>query len=242
MVAQCPGTFLRSAVRATAISPETQIELSLRRDDLAGSVHVQAFLVRAEETRGVPGFATASGARLADSRPWELRVDRVREMRGEYLDVRYLHFTEEATVPTRDWKNLYLLRMDQEVPELWLNADHERIVAVLDSKGTVGRHARIREVAFDQIAYGVWTQLFLRSARDYVQSEEVTYPWQEAVLDLLLRDLYPEVRSATERRERLGDEWEDLPSLLVRLDAALQRRGELSSHFLRLVEESEDGS
>jgi hypothetical protein len=130
--------------------------------------------------------------------------------------------------------------MDQETPELWVNADHERIAAVLDSKGTVGRHARLREVMFDQIAQGVWTQLFLRVARDYVLNEETTYSWHDAVLDLVLRDVFPEVRSAVERRDRLTEAWEDLPVLLTRLDAALQRRSDVSAHLSKLIEEAEE--
>ncbi len=241
LVVRCPATFLRFAIRYPHGELENGAKITLRRDQLSGAAQLQAFLVRSQGAPRRSGFASTRGARLADSRSWELRIDRRRMRAGQHLEVRYHPFSTEPTVPARDRKNLYLLRMDQETPEIWLNSDHEQIAAVLDSRGTVGRIARIREVVFDQIAQGVWTQLFLRAAGDYVQSREAIYAWQEVVLDLLLRDVFPEERRNTERRDRLAEAWEDLPSLLVRLDAALQRRSDMSAHLSRLVEQAEDG-
>jgi hypothetical protein len=80
----------------------------------------------------------------------------------------------------------------------------------------------------------------LRAARDYVTNEETSYAWQDAVLDLLLRDVFPELRSAAERRDRLAELWDELPVLLARLDAALQRRGDVSVHLTKLIEDAED--
>lgn len=238
VVLRCPATLLRIGARVALPPPGAvaPVELALVLDDLAGSAELVAYVVRA--TRGsAPGYAAQRGARVADSRAWELRVDRPREPRGEHLDVRYRRFSEDATIPARDRKNLYALDLDQPSPILWLNADHERVAAVLDSRGTVGRHARLREAIYDHVAHAVWTQLFLKAAGDYVRNEETTYPWQDAVLDLLLRDVFPSVRRASDRRDELATAWDDLPSLLARLDAGLQRRNDLALHLTRLVEE-----
>ena len=60
------------------------------------------------------------------------------------------------------------------------------------------------------------------------------------VLDLLLRDVFPELRSVAERRDRLAELWGELPLLLARLDAALQRRAGVSAHLSKLIEEAGD--
>jgi hypothetical protein len=241
VIVRSPSTFFRSAVRVPMPQGHAKLSLVLQRDQLAGLAELEAVAVRttdAEHGSEHGEHASARGVRIADSRSWQLRIDRVQEPRGEYLDIRYHPFSKEPTVPARDHGNLYLLRLEQETPELWINADHERIAAVFDSKGTVGRHARLREVAFDQVAHGVWTQLFMRAARDYVANEETSYAWQDAVLDLLLRDVFPELRSVAERRDRLAELWGELPLLLARLDAALQRRAGVSGHLSKLIEDA----
>ena len=240
VIVRSPSTFFRSAVRVPMRSGRATLSLLLQRDQLAGLAELEAVVVRTTDAKRAEEHASARGIRIADSRTWQLRIDRVQEPRGEYLDIRYHPFSKEPTVPARDHGNLYLLRLEQETPELWINADHERIAAVFDSKGTVGRHARLREVAFDQVAHGVWTQLFMRAARDYVANEETSYAWQDAVLDLLLRDVFPELRSVAERRDRLAELWGELPWLLARLDAALQRRAGVSAHLSKLIEEGQD--
>jgi hypothetical protein len=242
VIVRSPSTFFRSAVRVPMRRARATLSIVLERDQLAGLAELMAVVVRTTDAQRLGAhaqeYASARGIRIADSRTWQLRIDRVQEPRGEYLDIRYHPFSTEPTVPARDHGNLYLLRLEQETPELWINADHERIAAVLDSKGTVGRHARLREVAFDLVAHGVWTQLFMRAARDYVTHEETSYAWQDAVLDLLLRDVFPELRSVAERRDRLAELWVELPLLLARLDAALQRRASVSAHLSRLIEEA----
>jgi hypothetical protein len=242
IVVRCAATFVRRAVRVplTAVDAPVGAALDLFRDDLAGSAYVTAYLVRRSALPSGSRYATVRGARLADSRPWELRADRTREPRGEYLEVRYRRFSDDKALPARDRGNLHVLQFDQEAPVLWINADHERVAAVLNSRGTVGRQARLREVVFDPIAHAVWTQLFLKAASTYVRDEEATYPWEDGVLDLLLKDVFPEVRNAADRRDRLLATWDDFPTLLQRLDAALQRRNDLAGHLSKLIEE-EDG-
>lgn len=238
VITRCPSTFLRRASRVplTSLDEPIVVQLALARADLAGSVELIAFLVRTTDALG-ESRAVVCGARVADSRSWELRVDRAREPRGHYLDIRYTKFSEDKTLPPRDRGNLYVLELDQDEPILLINADHERIAGILDSRGNVGRNARLRESFFDHIAYAVWTQLFLKAASDYAPEGEVTYPWQEVVLDLLLRDVFPEVRDGAERHERLRDVHGDPAVLMRRLDAALQHRNDLAEHLLKLVEE-----
>ncbi|MCZ7684025.1 MAG: hypothetical protein M5U28_36740 [Sandaracinaceae bacterium] len=238
VVLRCPATLLRIGTRVALRRRAAWRRSSSRSCSTTSRARRSSSRTwSAPRAASAPGYAGQRGARVADSRAWELRVDRPREPKGEHLDVRYRRFSEDATIPARDRKNLYALDLDQPSPILWLNADHERVAAVLDSRGTVGRHARLREAIYDHVAHAVWTQLFLKAAGDYVRNEETTYPWQDAVLDLLLRDVFPEVRRASDRRDELATAWDDLPSLLARLDAGLQRRNDLALHLTRLVEE-----
>jgi len=241
VITRCPSTFLRTANRIplSALDAPLPANVDLARDDLAGSAELFAFLVRANDANAGSSPAVR-GARVADSRSWELRVDRQREPRGDYLDVRYKKFSEEETLSRRDRGNLYSLDLDQDSPILWINSDHERIAAILDSRGTVGRHARLRESFFDHIAYAVWIQLFFKAASDYVPEGEVAYPWQDVVLDLLLKDVFPNQRDSSERREELREVFKDPARLMGRLDAGLQRRNDLAGHLAKLVNEEDD--
>jgi hypothetical protein len=206
--------------------------LTLRREDLAGSVELSAALVRERQAPvGSAGFATAAGARLAAAWPWELRVDRKRALSGVYLDVRYRSFAQDATMPERERKNLYRLEAEAEAPILWLNSDHGAIASVLDAKGQVGNRAHQRDVTYDVMVPMVWMQLFVRAATELKRQGEVAWPWQEAVLDAVASLLEVE-------RSQLELELEELPAVLSRLDGALQAKHQLAAHLLRLVEEA----
>lgn len=239
IVLRCPATFLRIGQYVPLVQFDAPIsyELEIARADFAGSAELRTYLVRNRAADGHPGYASSIGARIADSRSWELRFDRPRESHGDYLDVRYRRFSEDPAIARRDKTNLYSLDLDQPSPVLWINGDHERLAGVLDSRGTIGRSARIREVAFDQIAQAVWGQLFLRAARDLVLLEETTYEWQDSVLTQVLKDVYPEIKSDEERVEHLKADWNDLSVLLGRLDRGLQRRDEIAAHLTKLIEE-----
>jgi hypothetical protein len=214
--------------------------LALEHEELFGSAELQAFLVRGQEARpGQRGYARLKGARLATARAWTLSVDRRHRFEGRYLEIRYRRFAEDAVIPPHDRSNLYLLEHDQPWPILWINADHEAVTAVLDSRASVGGQARLREVIFDLVAAPVWTQLFLRAAGDVVGQGEAAYEWEERVLEVLLGDIYPALPAAA-RRQALQEDWQDLPLLLSRLDAALQRRSQLCAHLGKLVEEESD--
>ncbi|MEQ9498734.1 MAG: hypothetical protein RIT81_17785 [Deltaproteobacteria bacterium] len=239
VVTTCPSTFVRTAQRAPleAFERPVRVELELERDRLAGTVELKALLVRAKDAPPCDGFGHAVGVRLAESAAWELLVDRRPESAGQYLDIRYRPFSEDPVIPVRDRKNLYLLETDGPAPVLWINADHERLSAVLDSRGTVGLHARLREVVFDHLGHAVWTQLFLHAAERYVASGECVHEWQDVVLDRVLADVYPDDPNTAVRRDRLVADFEELPTVLRRLDAALQRRDDLAGHLTKLVEE-----
>lgn len=240
LVVRCAQTRLRRSVRA--MSPpivEAQAEgiLDLRQDDCGGEIEITPFLLRGRAGTPVDGYAFRRGARLASARPWLLRIEPARAPSGRFLDVRYRSFGQDAWLAAFQ-RNLYRLECDQDAPVLWINADHDKIAAVLDERGTVGRKARLRDVFYDLIAHGVWTQLFVRAALDARPGREPSYGWQDAVLRLLLPLMFETHRTHEQRVHALGRLLADDVSLLLeRLDAALQVKAELGAHMTALAED-----
>lgn len=213
-------------------------KLTLRRSDLRGSLEIIPFLVRAAPAaREAPGLASVGGARLASGRPWEVRIDLLREIAGQYLEVAYVSFREQGRERFPWPENLYKLDCDTPSPILLLNSDHERIAEVLNSKGTVGARARIREVLFDAISHAVWTRLFLKAAHDVRDGDEPRYEWENAVLSRLLPAAYPEHADRESRIAALRADLEDgePDRVLERLEGVLQK--DFAKHVERLVED-----
>lgn len=243
LVLRCVETRLRRAIKPTGsrLRPGTfTTRVELHRTELFGTAELRAYLVRSDPClHRQPGFAWAAGARLASSRPWELRLERKRPTAGRFLDVRYRSFAEdEVLTPFR--KNLYRLELDQDAPILWVNTDHDKLTPILSDKGSTGKRARLREVFYDVIAHGVWAQLFVRAAEDIRAQGELTYDWEDAVLIELLPMILPGHRSHTQRVAglRRALQRDGLAVVMERLDAALQHRSELTRHMTRLVEET----
>ena len=242
VVVRCEATRLRRA-RVVAGPPIVagthEAVLELRREELRGSALLTPMLLRASDAEvSLAGYAALAGARVAGGRHWELRSEPQQPADGRFLDVRYRPFSTDPVL-ARYSDNVYRLELDQETPTLWINADHEPLVPVLGARGSTGKQARLREVFFDVIAQGVWTQLFVRAADELRQLGELPYPWQEVALRELLPLMYPELSSHRPRLEALREalQSDGLGAVIERLDAALQRKSELSRHMLRLVEE-----
>ena len=200
--------------------------IELRRDRLHGTTALSAHLVRSRRSLvGAPTFARAEGARLAGGRSWELRIEQPRAVDGRFFDIRYRSFSDDEVLKPFVG-NLYRLEMDQPQPVLWVNADHQLIVPVLGDRGTTGKRARLREVFYDLISHGVWTQLFLRAVDDLRGGGELSYDWERAVLSELLPTMYPKQRSHASRLAVLMSslQVDGLSLMAERLDAALQKK------------------
>lgn len=243
----CPDTRLRRGLELEAAVDQAdggrafRGQVSLAKADLAGHLSIQPYLLRAEATtNAVSGFAPHEGARLAAGLEWEVQIDRGRLPEGRYLEVRMKSFAEDTLIPERDRGNVYRLETDQPAPILWLNSDHANLADVLMNEGTSGVRARLREVAYDQLAFPIWSQLLLRALHHrYADGDgEYVYPWEEGVIESLAGWMYPDKETRSARIAQLEYEREDLPLLLSRLDAALQREQEFATHLLKLIEEA----
>jgi len=240
---RCDATRLRRGVGRVAWAPgDTQwapsFEFELARVELARTVELGAHAIRSTDaTTPEPGFASLAGARVASGRALTLQVDEPRPGSGRYLELQYKSFNADPQVPHDHRASLYRLELEREDPILYLNADHAALRPILDSKGTRGRRVRLRELLYERVEAGAWMQLLVHVSERLVDDGELTYPWQEAVLDRWLPRLYPALGSAAERRERLIADFAQLDRLLLSFDAALQVHGGLAHEATRFVGE-----
>lgn len=215
-----------------------ELELELVRSEVADQVELDAFLIRSRALdRPTVGVAWRAGARLATARAWILQIDEGSQHSGNYLDVQYRSFARDPSIPPNHRAALYRLDLEREDPILYLNADHERVRTVLDSKGTSGRRARARELLYERIEGGVWTQLLLRASARLVEDDELVYAWERAILDQWLPRLYPDQVDDMARRDCLRRDYQQLPRLLTEIDAVMQVSGELASVATKLLDE-----
>lgn len=212
LTVRSPETILRERfdVAGPPIEPRTyDVTLPLSRSKLRGKVLLTPHLVRAGDPvsgtdpldDGDSMYASTGGLEVATGPAWTLIVDAPDEAESQLLDGGVVSFTDHAWLPSSD--HLYHLRIDGgATPELWLNADHGRVVEVLHNEGTVGTEARLRDVALDQVQQSVWTQLLVRTAADAdPETGTVRYPWQETVLELFGRSLCETDDTETAARE-----------------------------------------
>jgi hypothetical protein len=243
VLATCAATRVRRSIVFSdgvlaAGRMETNIEL--RAQELSGTMDLAPMLVRSTERRGTDdGYASAAWTRVASGRGIEVRIDAARPLHGEYLDTRYESFAEKGPPQFPYATALYQLDCDSDTPVLWLNTDHQRVSAVLEAAGTVGRAARLRDLLFQHIGVSIWTRLFWRSAHAVRETDETLYEWQDAVLARLLPKLYREEPDAESRIEALRDELEQghADDIAARLDLVLQDDLELAARAETLAEE-----
>jgi hypothetical protein len=245
LLLRCPSTRVRMAepvvgppLRAATYTAAVDLE----RPRLWGTVELSAVIIResARHDRG-DGFAAFAGARVADARPWEIRVDGVQAVRGQFLDIRYEDFRRAGPDQFPNPDALYQLDCDGETPILWLNSAHARICTSLDSVASIGSVARLRDVAFERIQHAVWTRLFASAARDVGRLGECPFDWQEPVLRMWLPRLYPDAGDHESRLAALAQELEedDLAGILGRLDGLLQEEHQTARALDLLAEEME---
>lgn len=234
---RCEATRLRRGEVLTIVEHRARGTLRVRRDDLAGTAEVHAWLVRTRpHVRKAAGFALAAGARLAHAASWTLLLDRERTATARGLDVQFKSFAADPSIGPAERGNLYRLDCAQDEPILWLNLDHAKIAEVLRSEGTRGRLARQRDVVYDRIIVAVRTQLVVRAAL-HACADGPVYAWERAVLADILPRLYPQVPAA-DRLPRLATDVAEPADLIARLDDVLQA-GERTAHAVSaLLEES----
>lgn len=214
------------------------VDVTIDREDLDGSATFTPWLTRSAHGPVVAGFANRVGQKLATGRAFVVHPYAPRPKPGQFLDVQYRSFKEDAQLK-RHPDRLYLLDANGPAPVLFINSDHREVVDALDAKAQSGTKARLREVFFDVLSVGVWTQLFMHSVEALDDEGATRHAWQDGVLAELLPAMFRTARNHSARvRELLAIRQSDSPlrQLSELCDLALQERLDLARHMQRLVQ------
>jgi hypothetical protein len=210
-------------------------ELEFRREQWRGKVELQAVVIRTRRARGdVSDYAFERGALLASSQVKALYFD-YSEVPGDHLEVRWEKFSVSGRGPK---EHLFALEVSGERPVVYLNEDVQGLRNVLDSTGTRGAKARVRDAINFMIAHQVWTSLlgiaFAQLAEVYRSSPDDTpedllqelVEWENRAL----RDWLPRLYADQTEHQRLKSLLNDLRapdgwcSLMCRVSQAIQDR------------------
>lgn len=229
----------RTVVSDAPTPPGTyDVQIRIQKADVRGTVELRPYLVRDEGRTGTGQFAATKNVRVASGKRYDVVVDRPGDEEPPAIDGETVSFAQAAHLP--DGEKLYYLDFRNESrPKLWINADHPRITDVLQSRGSVGAEARMRDVILDQISYGVWRQLLIHAGSAIDDQGDVEYEWQQTVLESFVRNLYDvdNLEQATHRfREDLRD-LDSLPYVSERIDRELQEYIDPRTQLINLMEE-----
>lgn len=145
----------REVVARVDLQAPKPVELHLAVDDHTGEVGVEFQIVRSRRRREAPGFADLLGAVLAQQHAGSLWFDEPKAPTGRSIDITWTDFNESPTLPDQ---NLFALRLADR-PMIYLNSGIPLAYEILNSKGTHGAAARIRDAVFSQVVHQVWTSL-----------------------------------------------------------------------------------
>ena len=215
-------------------------ELRLKRDDYRGTVHIEPYLARASSREpGATNCASKLGARLANGKPWSIRLDDPTDGGGLLMPI-IEDFDDTDRLP--DERHIHYLSLDEpRNPQLYLNRGHPQVVNVLENEGSTGGPPRLRDVLYDYIEHSVWTQLLIQTARDTdTDTGETKHAWQDDVLDIFIDDLYPDLDEDMAAAQLATDirSVEDLPSLIQKIERAVHQQYDIPGDTTKLIEEA----
>lgn len=240
LAVRCRPTFLSLPHCIQPSDPATdKVEhvITLRRNDIRGAVSITPYLVRTTPHRRSAGLAWRKGAWLAKGDPWLILADEIKPQPGNNLEVVRKRFSEVPGIPPADHGNWFALQLDDAAPRLFLNEEHASMIAALYDTAKRGKRAAVRESLYDQISATVWPALLLHAAHAWQNNDGETYPWQENVLRLWTKRLWPDEQDLDTGVKKLVHRAQHSPAdLSLELNAILQRDDQLR-HLERLLAE-----
>jgi hypothetical protein len=239
-----PETIYRTRIdvtRGPTPADEYDVIVDLERARLRGEIELAPYLTRAE-----PGaaedteFAAAPNTELATGRNWRVVVDAAADAaeRNPTIDGHMVSFRNTDHLPQND--GLYYLDLrDPGQPTLWINTDHSRVAGVLESSGSVGAEARLRDVILDQMSYAVWTRLILHAGGDVDETGYPEHEWQDTILKMFVRDMYrtDDLRGACRQLKADMENPRRVSEVVGRIDTELQNYLNPRQQLIHLMEE-----
>ena len=152
-----------------------EAEVTVVLPDSTGELEIGLIAVRTakSDTRPSAGFATETGMRVASAAPLRVTTREPTATPGGSLDVRWVDFPSSELPQLRRRRSaVFYLESTCEPPILWLNKANPDLAGVLESKGTRGRTAMVRDLLNTTIALPVWYGLFHAASLAVQRDEE----------------------------------------------------------------------
>jgi hypothetical protein len=253
LVAQSITSRRREVISQASTAPRVSFDLDLPRNQHRGLVELTARVVRCVRNPK-PDIAKAGeeGEVIGEAAPIRIHFDEPQTAPGASLNVEWRDFGSDPSL-SGQVDHLFALE-DAEPPTILLNSTIHMLYPILTNNGTRGRHAKIRDAVFMQIAHQVWTSLLgdasssaLKSRGDLVASGRS--PDADEVLDdvggwraAILRDWACDLTNEDDEDQALEGLVDELAEGLGRLlisaiPAAIQSRLNTMKAYKGLVAE-----
>jgi len=222
------------------------------RNEWMGSVSITALLLLRRQGSQLGGdLAQDAGSIVAWSDDVTVHFDEPQSaLPGDHLDVRWASFAESDELSR--WRDHLFSITTDNPPRILLNSDVPLAHAVLTSKGTTGRKARIRDVTFFQIAHQAWTSMIANAIDNLgeVIDEESDSSPREDLAQLedheqrMLEDWAPflysglDIESSLERLHEAAKTRRVDDAIIRRLPHAIQHRLKTYRGFEGLVKDA----
>lgn len=238
---RCHETIYRDKVvlsQSPTPADTYEVAIELPKNSFRGTVELRPYLVRTDTRPTAGGYASRKNFRVASGRIYRAVIDRAAGEEPPAIDGEPVNFSQVSHLPGGD-KLYYLDFRNESRPKLWINSDHPRITEVLQSRGSVGAEARMRDVILDEMSYGVWLQLLVRAGSAVDDSGEVEYKWQKTILQTFAQNLYDidDLDEAIQRLRADLSDLESLPHVIGRIDDELQEYIDPRTQLINLMEE-----
>ncbi|MHB8220583.1 MAG: hypothetical protein ACYDHU_09740 [Acidimicrobiales bacterium] len=219
--------------------------VTLRRSQWRGPVDLYAKLHLSGPLPASDGKAADKGAAVAWSERTRVFFDeRDDQPSGRSLRIDWIHFKEDPELVD---DHIFAMRPDPGGPPvILLNLDFENAYAVLDSRGTHGPKARVRDATFQIIVHQCWTSILTDAWGSLVQiprqaespMEELP-SWKREVLVDWCVDLFPGTDTIGAQAALIeAAQGGDISDMVTRgIPTAIQSRLSTSRGFSGLVKE-----
>lgn len=156
---QSESSRMRWVKCAPGVGGEQTVSVVLDRALCYGKIRLTPMVVLDGDLEEVAGLASAGGSILAEVEDYSVLMDPPQVLPGSSLRIEWRKFSEEPGVSSTD---LFALRVEG-TPIILLNTEFPNAYDILESRGTHGANARIRDVQFHLIVHQVWTSLIARA-------------------------------------------------------------------------------
>jgi hypothetical protein len=225
-------------VESEAGPGEYDFEVRLDVDRVYGEVSLTPVLCRRTDCPVDSGpCASATGERVAEAPSATVEIDLTDELHGVFHPERRA-FSEEEEFPPEDHL-VHLVLEGDDAPQLFLNADHEELIQVLDVRADWGKEASLRDATFDLIEAELWPQLVVETVTSVDSTGEPEDDWQWDVLRQVGESPYGPDGDPEEVGQRLRetlDAPDELATLQRQIEDFVQSRVAAPDHFADLYE------